>query len=142
MSEYSRVARAGGIRGRLTVPVLTGVTIEKGALVAITSAGYAQEAGLSAGGSVRTIGVASHTIANAGASGSVDVECEYGDFEFTGKTGDLPTIAEVGSAVYVTNDDTVAKTNTGAIKAGVLVGFDPDTSKPIVAVGPHIFAGI
>lgn len=140
MAEYQRTRRAGGIQGRLTLPVLTAVTIEKGALVAITSAGYAQEAGLSAGGSVRAVGVASHTITNSGASGSVDVEVEYGDFEFTPKTGDAPTIATVGTAVYVATDDSVAASSSGAIKAGVCIGIE--NGKVVVAVGPHIFAGI
>ena len=79
-------------------------------------------------GSVRPgVGVAKKTADNsAGAAGAISVEYERGVFGFNNDAGDPVTLANVNATVFMSDDNTVSKTNGGATKsaAGVLVDVD------------------
>lgn len=119
----------GSVPARRTLPVKAATKIFKGALVAIDNAGNAMPAGLLAGGTVRPVGVANHTVDNtAGAAGALKVECNPGVYRFNNHGADLVTAADVGTDCYIVDDNTVAKTsatNTRAV-AGKVQALEPD----------------
>lgn len=97
---------------RPAYPVLTGVKVLAGTLVALTAAGYAQ------GGATATtlvaVGVADETVDNtAGASGDLKVPVRRdGWFRFANSAAaDAITIAEIGDSCYIVDNQTVAKTD-------------------------------
>lgn len=98
-------------------PVLTGVKIHQGAIVVLTSAGYAKPAVTGTG--LLAVGIARETVDNtAGASGDVSIEIEemiVGCKNSAG--GDEITIAELGELVYLVDDETVAKTSAGGTRS-------------------------
>ncbi len=119
----------GSYPARRTVPVKAATKILKGALVAIDSSGNAMPAGLLAGGSVRCVGVATHTIDNtAGAAGAVKVEVAVGVHKFNNHGADLVTNASVGADCFVVDDNTVALTNGTSTRAtaGKVQSVDSD----------------
>ncbi|MDR1889643.1 MAG: hypothetical protein LBQ81_09750 [Zoogloeaceae bacterium] len=100
-------------------PAAAGVVIHEGTLVALSAAGYAVPA-TAAGGTVR--GVAERSVDNTdGAAGDVPVPTCLGVFSFLAAGF---TRADIGSLVYVVDNQTVAK--TGAALAGVVVDVDGD----------------
>lgn len=113
----------GTVPARRTLPMKAATKIYKGAMVAIDSSGNAQPAGLLAGGTVRTVGVAAATTDNsAGAAGAIKVECHPGVYRMNNHGADLVTAADVGADCYVVDDNTVAKTsatNTRAVAGKV-----------------------
>jgi hypothetical protein len=125
----------------IDAPMKASTRIYNGALVARDATGYAQPAGLIAGGSERVLGVACAEVDNsAGAAGALRVPLRRGAFGFKNSAaGDLITFADVGDIVYVVDDQTVAKTDgTGArIAAGVVVGIDQADGLVMVEVGVH-----
>ncbi len=128
----NRKAAQYGTNGPLVqefrLPVNGGSRIFAGGMVALNSEGNAIPAGLSAGGSVRAMGVAQAEANNtAGADGALFAQVRRGAFPFANSTaGDAITIADVGATVFVVDDQTVAKTNgtSTRIAAGKCVGFD------------------
>lgn len=139
---------AGVIPSRGTYPIKANVRIFKGAIVGIDSAGRAMPGDTIANGCLTVVGKASATYDNrtgsvlGGAADAVNVEVEYGVYQYDFKTGGGDDIAadDVGKVCFVVDDHTVALTNntdTRAI-AGLISEFRD--SKPYVWMGPHVAA--
>jgi len=139
---------AGVVPSRGTFPIKANVRIFKGAIVGLDSAGRAMPGDTIANGCVVVVGKASATYDNrtgsalGGAADAVDVEVEFGVFQWDFKTGGGDDIAadDVGKVCFVVDDHTVALTNntdTRAI-AGLITEFRDD--KPYVWMGPHVAA--
>lgn len=107
-------------------PVKGAKKIYKGSLV-VLSGGYA-EPGATATGLV-AVGRAKETVDNsAGADGDLTVSVEEGVFKWANLGADAAAQANVGADVYVTDDQTVSKTDGSSTKsrAGILVQVDSD----------------
>lgn len=124
----------GNYPSRKTLPMKASVTIYKGALVAIDASGNAQPAGLTAGGSIRCLGVAQHTRTNGAVAGVEKIEVLPGIYKFANKAGDLVTAAMVGADCYVEDDQTVRLTATGAPVAGKVVAVESDGVRVLVGM--------
>ena len=102
--------------------------IYAGGLVVLNSSGYA-EAATTATGKV-AIGRANETVDNsAGSAGDLSIEVEEGIFRFDNSaSSDAITIAEIGDACYIVDDETVAKTSGSATRsiAGFIRDVDSD----------------
>jgi hypothetical protein len=113
-------------------PVLGSTHLYVGEMVVLDSSGYAKSA--TAAASLISVGVCVSECDNSsGASGAKNVKVRKGSFVFAVKSGDEPTIAEVGDVVYFTDNNTVQKTAGSSSVAGVLTGFEG--SDAIVSVG-------
>lgn len=103
-------------------------TIYAGGMVTLlASGGYAVSAGTASAGIA--VGVARDTVSGGGTNGLNRVEVERGCFRFKNSaSGDLITHAEIGTACYIVDDETVAKTDNSAArkKAGTVVEVDSD----------------
>lgn len=103
----STVARSGDLR---EPPVKAATTIWQGAMVAIDSAGWAVPAAATA--SLKVIGRADDTAANAGANGDLNVRVATGIYRWgNSSAGDAITRADIGADCYAVDDQTVAKTS-------------------------------
>ena len=126
----------------LSLPMKASTKIYNGAMVAIDASGNAMPADLLAGGTVRVIGVADAEVDNSsGAAAAKSIPVRRGAFVFKNSTaGDAITKAEVGSAVYCVDDQTVAKTSATGTRAlaGICIGLDDNGSDVIVEVGVHL----
>ncbi len=103
-----------GYPAKRTVDMKAATTIYKGSMVGIDSSGNAMPAGLTAGGTVRVVGVSNHTVVNSGAAAAKRVELSVGTFKFLNDGSDPVTKASVGTDCYVVDDQTVALTDGGA----------------------------
>lgn len=74
-------------------------------------------------------------VTNSGADGAKLVLLKQGVFKMKNKGGDLVTIALMGQAVYVEDDQTVRATAASSVVAGKLVGFDDRDGLPLVQIG-------
>lgn len=108
---------AGQYPARKTLPMKANVTIYKGAMVGIDSSGNAMPAGLLAGGTVRVVGVASHTMTNGAVAGANKIEVTSGIFKMLNHGADLVTNASICADCYVVDDQTVALTNGTSTRA-------------------------
>lgn len=124
--------------------VMANQTILQGALVVLAS-GFARAARTGAdateAGNMQCVGVAYEGGAVGSATnGEVRIEVVSGEFPFANSAaGDAITVADIGKAVFVVDDQTVAKTsatNTRAI-AGRVTGIDADGTV-WVRVGPGL----
>jgi len=124
LSADRNTAQMGlGIPQRMSYPVLTGVTIYKGALVVIDSSGYAKP-GVAAETTDVCVGRASQqVVAGSAASGTYTVEVEQGVFKWA-VNGTAVTIADLGALCYVYDDQTVTKSSSSASIAGTIYGVD------------------
>lgn len=139
---------AGVVPTRGTYPIKANVRIFKGAAVGLDSAGRAMPGDTIANGCLVVVGKASATYDNrtgsvlGGAAAAVDVEVEFGTYQWDFKTGGGDDIAadDIGKVCFIVDDHTVALTNntdTRAI-AGLITEFVD--SKPYVWMGPHVAA--
>lgn len=103
--------------------VVVGETIYKGALVQLSTAGLAIQAG---GANPKiVIGRALETVETAVAADTIRVE--QGIFKWDNLAGDPVEVADIGSPCYVTDDQTVHQTDGGTdLIAGTVVGVDDD----------------
>jgi hypothetical protein len=136
---------AGICPARGSFPIAADTIIRKGWMVGIDSDGRAQEANTIANGCVNAIGKASATYDNTtgsvlgGAAGAIDVEVEYGVFDWeTAGGGDAITSDDVGAVCYAVDNQTVGLTN-GTDTRGI-AGFVSEVrdGKPYVWMGPHV----
>jgi hypothetical protein len=102
-------------RSPMKWPVKGATTIYQGSLV-VLNAGYAAP-GTTATGLI-AIGRARTTVVNAGADGAAFIEVEEGTFRWINASGDPILAANLGAAVYITDDQTVNITATGKSVAG------------------------
>ncbi|MCU0905547.1 MAG: hypothetical protein MUE83_17025 [Tabrizicola sp.] len=73
------------------------------------------------------VGRAEKTVDNTGAAGAAVVEYRTGSFLFANSGGgDLITIADIGKACFIVDDQTVAKTDATATRsrAGIVDGIE------------------
>lgn len=110
-------------RAPLPLPMKGSTTIYQGSLVML-SAGYVVP-GATATGKVAA-GRAWRTTVNSGADGALLVEIEEGIFKWANDGGDPVVAADVGSLVYITDDQTVSHTATGKSAAGKCIKLDTD----------------
>lgn len=103
-------------------PVAAGMRIYRGALVALDAAGHAVPGGDGSGVRIRGLALYSSADNSAGSAGDARIETRSGEaFFFVNSDGaDEITRAEIGSDVFVVDDQTVAKTDGGG--ARILAG--------------------
>lgn len=114
MTALARSITPNEIKGKLyRFPVAAGVKIFGGALIVLTSTGYAKPA--VTGLTLRAVGIAEPTnlVDNtAGDDGDLFVEVRSGIWGFKNSAdADEITAAELGHTVYIVDDQTVAKTS-------------------------------
>lgn len=136
---------AGSHPARGTYPIKANVRIFKGAMVGLDSAGRAMPANTIANGCLRIVGKASATYDNrtgstlGGAAGAVDVEVEFGVFQFANSSStDAIAAADVGKVVYAVDDQTVALTSNTDLRPVAGIVTEVVSSKPYVYMGPHV----
>lgn len=136
---------AGSSPARGTYPIKADVRIFKGALVGLDSAGRAMPATTIALGCLRIVGKASATYDNrtgstlGGAAAAVDVEVEFGVFQFANSSStDAIAAADVGKVVYAVDDQTVALTSNTDLRPVAGIVTEVVNSKPYVYMGPHV----
>ena len=133
----------GPFPASMEYPVLAAANIHKGALVVRKHGqAYVQPASVAIGmGWAEVIGVALGDADNtSGSSGALSVECAHGTFKFV--NGDTIVAADVGCAVYASDDQTAIKGSTGnqpflgrvvdVLSDGVVVTLGPNVQGPIV----------
>jgi hypothetical protein len=109
-------------------PVAASVNIYAGALVALTSAGYATKGQTATG--LKGVGVAQAPADNtAGADGAIGVKVRRGCFRFANSTAaDALGVADVGNDCYMVDDQTVAKTSASNTRSVAGKVRDVDSS--------------
>lgn len=108
-------------------------TIYKGALVAVTSGGYALPAAATA--TNVTIGVAMETKTNSGADGAAEIDVRCGVFGFNNSSAsDEITALQIGLNCYVVDDNIVAKTDNSAAR--------PVAGKVVKIEGGQVFVAV
>jgi hypothetical protein len=102
--------------------------IQQGGQVQINAAGFAVPATATAANI--TIGMAKASVNNTGgANGALTVDVDRGVFRFgNSAAADLIARTEISSTVYVVDDQTVAKTNSGGTRPAAGKCFDVDAS--------------
>jgi hypothetical protein len=111
----------------LPVPVAASTKIEAGKMVGANSSGYAVEGADTAG--IRILGVADETVDNStGSNGDKTVKVRKGKvFKLDNSATNAVDVADVGSNVFVEDDETVADvTGTNGIVAGRCMAVDSD----------------
>lgn len=109
-------------------PVAATTKIYGGAIVCITSTGYATKGATST--TLKAVGIADSAADNsAGANGDVRVKTKRGTFKLGNSAStDQITLADVGASAYIVDDQTVAKTNGSNTRsvAGIIRDVDAD----------------
>jgi len=138
---------AGLVPARGTYPIKANVRIFKGAIVGLDSAGRAMPGDTIANGCVKVVGKASATYDNrtgsvlGGAAGAVDVEVEFGVFQWVSAGGGDEIVADdVGKVAFVVDDQTVALTNDTDTRAIAGLITEVRDARPYVWMGPHVAA--
>lgn len=135
---------AGSYPSRGTYPIRANVLIYKGSQVGLDSSGRAMPANTIANSCVRIVGKASATYDNrtgsalGGAAGAVDVEVEFGIFQWA--NSDSIAAADVGKACYAVDDQTVALSDSGETRPFAGIILEVVDSKPYVFQGPSVLA--
>lgn len=113
---------------RFSDPVAAATTLYAGALAALDASGNAVPA--TATIAQRTRGVVQVRADNsAGAAGDIRAEIWRGTYRLGNSAGaDLITVADIGAACYVVDDETVAKTDAAGTRpvAGTIRNVDAD----------------
>lgn len=123
-------------------PVLTGITIYKGAIVALTAAGYLHPNTGAAGETI--VGISDEYIA-AGAAASGTYQCRVlseGHFLLTASS---MTQANVGQPVFAADDKTVTLTSAAGLPVGIVSEYVSATSVWVhisfASIGPAVYFG-
>jgi hypothetical protein len=114
------------------VPMATGVTIHAGGMVDKNAAGFYKAAATNTTDTCQ--GVAMQTKTNAGANGAVFIEIAYGIWNMRNSSaGDAIVAADIGTSVFLVDDETVAKTSATNTRhsAGEVWDVLPDGSVDI-----------
>jgi len=140
---------AGTVPARGTYPIKANVQIFKGGIVGLDTAGRAMPGDTIANGCVKVVGKASASYDNrtgsvlGGSAGVVDVEVEFGVFEYVSAAGGGDDIVsdDVGKVAFVVDDQTIALTNATDTRAiAGLVTEAPTAGKAFIWMGPHVAA--
>ncbi|MFH1027681.1 MAG: hypothetical protein V1791_06740 [Pseudomonadota bacterium] len=112
----------------ISVPMATAKKIYAGSLVAANATGYATPGATAT--TLTYLGRAEETVDNTGADGAKYILVRCGKaFKWKNAAGDAVTQAELGKTCYITDDETVSKTNAGGntqSAAGKVVGVESD----------------
>lgn len=111
----------------IPLPVAAGTLIEAGKMVAVNASGYAVEAADSPG--LKVMGRADGRADNSGGQNGDLRVLAYRKmaFKYRNSTAHAVALAQLGSDVYVEDDETVASTGgTNSIVAGRCLGIDTD----------------
>jgi hypothetical protein len=113
----------------IVIPVAAGKKIFAGALVAANATGFATPGATAA--TLTYLGRAEEFVDNsAGADGATTVQIRRGKaFKFKTAAGDPVVQADLGKTCWITDDETVSKTNAGGTTqsaAGKVVGVESD----------------
>lgn len=113
---------------KFAFPVAASTTIYVGGMVTLlATGGYAVPAGTASAGVC--VGVAEETVTNSGAAGDVYVSVRRGVFQYKNSaSGDLIARADIGSACYIVDDETVAKTDDSGAREAAGVIYDVDAN--------------
>lgn len=106
----------------------TGVKVYAGAIIVINSAGYAVPA-TSAATHKCCLGVADKEYDLSTSNGQFRIKVKPGIYKVVNGSGDPVAIADIGSTVYLLDDQTIGKTNPGGntlSAAGKMVDLDAD----------------
>jgi hypothetical protein len=110
--------RIGG--KRFAYGLKAGVKLYRGSVIAVTSAGLVVRAGDA--GAAAIVGISPSFLDNtAGADSAITVEPRRGVLQLTVPSA---TFANIGAAVYATDDGTLTLTASTNLKLGTLVGFE------------------
>jgi hypothetical protein len=124
-----------GYVAELQLPIYAAAVIYGGAMVcARTADGYAVRAGTASTG--RVLGVAAASAATPTASGDVNVNLLTGQFIRPCHASRPPTIADVGKAVYASDDQTISLSAADGPIAGTLIGFEATSGDAIFFIQP------
>jgi hypothetical protein len=126
---------------KATVPILTSALV-------MLAGGYARPAREGQGADVTAkandaatyscVGVCSTGVTGGAGDGDVKVNVQTGVFNFANSAGiDAITAANIGQPCFAVDDQTVAKTSAGGIRAAAGVIEDVDSEGVWVAVGPE-----
>jgi hypothetical protein len=121
-AERNTRFRLGDLR---VEPMAATVKIWSGSLVMRNAAGFLTK-GATAVGCVG-VGRAERTADNTGVAGAAVIEYRTGSFLFANSAaGDLITIADIGKACFIVDDQTVARTDGTATRsrAGIVDGIE------------------
>ena len=119
------------------VPIAAGIVLNTGAMAAANAAGAATPAADAAGlrllGVVRPAPLQDQFDSTQTYGPATGVDCKRGVFVFANSTGSPVVQGDIGSDVYVENDQTVAHASSHSLVAGVFLGFlNGDTTQVIV----------
>ena len=111
--------------------------IYAGSLVALNSSGYATPGATST--TLVAVGMAIEQVDNSsGSDGDENVTVQAGIFRFGNSTGgDEITIAEIGDACYIVDDQTVAKTDGTSTRSVAGIVVDVDSTGVWVLIEPR-----
>ena len=111
-------------------PVAAGAICFEGGIVCLSAAGYAVPGATLA--TLRAVGIAQKRADNTGGgNGAVTVPYERGTFNFANDPADPVTPADIGATVFMTDDNTVSRTNPGGntkSAAGLLLNVDANAA--------------
>jgi hypothetical protein len=124
-----RITKMLADKSKRVFPVAAGVVCWEGGMVALSGVGSAAVAGpATAATGLKIVGVADGNADNRlGIAGAVTVDADLGAFLVNNDASDPVTIADIGNAVYASDDNTVSKTSATGTKsqAGTLFAIDP-----------------
>ena len=107
----------------VSLRVAAGVRIHQGGLVGCNAAGFAKPAADVE--SERVIGVAHEAVDNTeGADGAEAVRTHKGVFRFANSTANPVAQSQIGTVVYVEDDQTVSATTASSVAVGVVDAID------------------
>jgi len=109
------------------LPVAASTVIWQGSLVCMNASGYLVPGAIAT--TLKAVGRAEQTVDNsAGANGDVTCKVQHGIFKWENAGGDAVVQADIYAACYVTDDQTVSKTDGTGTKssAGRVVQVDSD----------------
>src|SRR5262245_28528323 len=125
--------QVGSYIASIQVPIYAAAKIYQGAMVCLRTAdGYAVRAGTASTG--RVVGVARAEATAPTASGDYNVNLLCGVFAFAVHGTHTPTIADVGKAVYASDDQTISNDSGDGPLGGTLVGFEATSGWALVII--------
>lgn len=125
MAALTNVRDTSELGGKyIALPVKGATTIYQGAIVAVNANGYAIPGKKAA--DLKAAGRAEETVENKGRDGDAVIRVSRGTFVFENSTSDKITAADVLGLCYMEDDQTVAKTGTGASVAGLVIRVDDE----------------
>jgi hypothetical protein len=137
LSKSRNTVRQGQAPLRLTVALKANAKVFKGGIVCVDASGYGVAASTATG--LIVMGVAQKDVDNTGGSnGAVSVDVEAGAlYKFANDGGDAIVAASVGSDCFLTDDQTLAKTDATSTKsrAGKVARLDSDGVWALLGLG-------